>query len=124
MIDGYNKITLYDKNGKNDLSIEVNWNDSEEVKDCFALRLTLGDKQAIINRDDFFSLLMVLGDNKMQDKLIPSRSLKITKYYKQHRVMAKNDIRKGQQVIINCETDVPSLVREGYKFDLVKDSKS
>jgi hypothetical protein len=116
MIQEHNKAVIPDASGHNDLEVEMNWND----KTHDAVRIKLGDKEAIIKIDDLFGLAYTLASPEQQAELMPVRHTTVTKYFKQHVVKAKRDIKKGDQLIVNCEINVPTVVEDGLRRDIFK----
>jgi len=123
MIENHNKITIPDVNGKNDLTIEVNWSSVPEIQGCKMFKVEINGQYGIIKAEDLFAILFALGSEEVKEKLMPVRSTTITKYYKQHRVVAKKDIKRGEELVVNCSINVPSVVREGFKFEIANKNK-
>jgi hypothetical protein len=71
-----------------------------------------GNKCTVM-KNDLYAFVFMIGDPEQQSELVPVRKTTITKYVRQHRVIAKKDIRKGEEIVVNCEIDVPTVVEEG-----------
>ena len=109
MIEGYNEATLYDKNKKNNVVCKVNWAPNE----VSTIKMSIGDKEAIIPIAELVGLLLSIGTDEQKDSLMPVRKTEMRKYVRQHRIMAKKNIKKGEFIVVNCEIDVPLTVTEG-----------
>jgi len=79
------------------------------------LEVCVGKNCSVINRKDLYGLTFVLGDNETQDALMPARQTVVRKYVKQHRVKVKKDVKAGEELVVNCETDIPLTVEEGLR---------
>ena len=102
MIQQHRKLSLQDLSGRgNDVSFEVNWNDSKLVKDSKYIRIQVGDsyleQEAIISKEHLFTLLLLLGDDKQQDKLVKSSTylVPVKNYQTVVNVKCIKDMRKG-----------------------------
>lgn len=110
MIDSPQVISLPAVEGKT-LQIRANQTDNwSEV-----LEFKIGDEVSLIKKRDLYGIMFVFADEETQEQLMPVRHTTIRKYIKQHRVRAKKDIKAGEEVVINCEVDVPLTVEEGFK---------
>ena len=71
MIKEHRRLNVQDlSNRGNDMSLEINWNNSKDVKNCKYIRVRLGEgPEAIVKRDHLFELLMLLADDKQQDRM-------------------------------------------------------
>ena len=116
MIEGQNKVSFPDSLGGKDVILEINWSPFSDG----LVRITIGDKKAVIKREDLFGLMFVIATNEQQDNLTPVRNTKITKYFKQHRVKVKKNLGKGDELVVNCEISVPTIVEEGLKGTFLK----
>lgn len=71
-----------------------------------------GNKCAV-EKKDLYAFVFMVCNPEQQSELMPVRKTTITKYVRQHRVVAKKDIKKGEEIVVNCEIDVPTVVEEG-----------
>lgn len=122
MLESQNKVTIPDLHNNHDLAIEINQNQS--AKDLRVLRVTMGETTAYVKYEDLYALLFVMGTPDEQMDLMPVRQTTINKMVKQHKVIAKKDIKKGEFIIVNCSTDVPTTIVEGLRGILSKEKKS
>lgn len=73
MISEHNKFRLGTPEAG--VSLEVNWTDSEEVRDCKRIRVHIPkskeDKSFVIKKEELNAILFVLGNKEEQMKMIP-----------------------------------------------------
>lgn len=119
MLQEHNKAVIPDLNGKHDVGLEVNWRtDLDRV-----VRISLGDKEAVIPMRELYGFVFVAADAEQQMEMLPVRKTTITKYVRQHKVKAKEAIRPGQELVVNCEIDVPTIVQDGLRKDIFGNKK-
>ena len=114
MLEGQNRVTIPDLNNKNDLEMEVNWSPSTND----AIKVKLGGCEAVIKRKDLFGFMFVVATPEQQEMLMPVRKTTMTTYNRQHKVVAKRQIEKGQELVVNCQISVPTIVEEGLRQDI------
>lgn len=113
MIKHYEKFQLIDESGKNNLIIEVNWNDNPKQNECKLLKLTYPDgKQAFVKKEYLNSLLFVIGTPEEQIKMVPQKLTTVRKYTTVLGITAKQDIKKGEQIKCAVEIDLPAVVSD------------
>lgn len=83
---------------------EVNYSDNENVNKCQVVRIKFDEKEFEIKRDELTTLLMVIGSEVDQKKLLP---LKLNKIKKVERLLvfdykASKDYKKGETVTIRA----------------------
>ena len=120
MLESHNKVNIPDLHGKNDVEIEINSNKASQ--EGRVLRVRIGENTAYINYKDLYGLVWVMGNEEEQDNLMPVRSTTMRTFFKQHRVIAKKDIKKGEFIVVNCKMDVPTTITEGLKGLMGKDN--
>jgi hypothetical protein len=116
MIKERNKVTLPDCSGKNDMEVEMNV--SESTSD--AVKVTIAGKSAFIKIEDLYGMIFVLCDPEQQMNMMPVRHTTIRKLVRWHTVEVKKDMRKGERLVVKCETDVPMTVEEGLRADVFR----
>ena len=87
------------------------------------VRLTFKGESTKIKMDDLFGFVFVAVDSEKQTDLIPVRHTTVTKYVKQHTIQVKKDMKNGEQIVVNCEIDVPTTVVDALKGTPFKQSK-
>ena len=98
------------------LHIEVNW--SASVTPCKVIRVTMTDERggdprvAHIEREDLYAMLMLFGDEKQQEELIPVQHAEVRAITRMLRITAKKDIRKGETINFPYTYYVPSGIYE------------
>lgn len=109
MLQEHNKCFLPDQsNNRNDLGIEI-FPDKDEVK------ITLKENKTWIKIQDLYALVFVLVDAEKKEEMMPMKQTTIKKYIRQHRVRLKNDLKRGQEMVVNCVIDVPETVEYHIK---------
>jgi len=103
------RIVIPDKGGKNDITIDVNWNpEDKESNDCKVLKLTYPDKKtAFIDRDKLMSFLFMVGTPDQQRDLIPQTLTMVREYQTVIGIKATKDIRKGEDIVVPVKFDIP-----------------
>ncbi len=86
----------------NDIICDINWN--KHVRGQF-IKITMGDRVAVVKKDHLFGIMFMLGDEGQQQKLIDKYTKKypVTKFFKMIGVTTTKDIRKGEMVNIPIE---------------------
>jgi len=105
MIKGHRKLSIQDlANRGNDVSLEVNWNDTTDIKGCQYIKLQVGldGEEAVIKRDHLFEVLMLMADEKQQERMVGNYMTyqKVKNYSTTVGIMVKNAVEKGQVVQI------------------------
>jgi len=117
MMEGHEKAIYRDLSSRhNDLSMEVNWN----TESGDTVRLTIGDKLAVIKYEDLFSFVFLNGSVEQKADMLPTTQTVVTKFKKIHIVEAKKNITKGEKIKVRCEIDVPTTVVQALKGDVAK----
>ena len=105
------KIVLSDILGRgNEVILETNWNSL--VKNSKFIKITIDDKELIVDKDQLFTVLFMISDEDQQTKMVG-------KFFKQYSVRHENhlvaittnkEIKKGETInvpvalTINMET--------------------
>ena len=111
-----NVATLNDKNGRNNIEVEVN--KGGEIKDYVEFRVKERDGEWIksyIKISDLYGLIWLLVDEESQQELMPIRQTEVRIYERQHRIKLKKDMKKGEIVVANCLVEVPLRVEENIR---------
>lgn len=103
-------ISDYTKFEHENLVIEVNWN--EAVKPCKYIRFSLGGKEVVINREDFYAMMMIFGDDDQKEKLIPVVETNVRAITRLLKVRAKKDMKKGEIMAFPYTYFIPAAVYE------------
>lgn len=118
LFEEYNKATLRDVSSRgNDIEAEINFDKRSDV-----VKLTLGDKQAVIPTRELHALVWAIADEEQRDRLIPVKQTRIGKIMKTHKVKVIKDIRKGEFLNVRCETNIPLEMMKSY-WGETKDQK-
>lgn len=100
MIDEHRVLNLEGEDGI--IEVEINWN--ETVSGCRMLKLSFNGEEVIVDRDRLVSLLMLIGTESDQKKMMP---MKLTRIRKMERMLtfsfnASKDYRKGEPITIKA----------------------
>lgn len=117
MIDDSQKIEIPSKTGGKGVQLELNWNSSVSPTD---VRVTMGEESAVVDLKDLYFFVFTAGTAEMQDNLMPVRQTQVYKLIKQHRIVAKKNIKPGEMIIANCEVDIPVSVVDTLRGELFK----
>ena len=101
--------------------MEIEMNVSESTTDT--VKITIAGKSSFIKIEDLYGLVFVMCDPEQQMDMMPVRHTTIRKLVRWHTVEVKKDMRKGERLIVKCETDVPMTVEEGLRADVFKKRK-
>lgn len=81
------------------------------VQDIVVIRV--GTEESIVNMKDLYQFVFQCSDENDQMGLIPHRKEEVRKFKKQHVVRAQKDIKKGDEMVVNCEVDIAETVVKG-----------
>lgn len=109
MLKEYNVIKFPNLGGDN-VEMEINFNSETD-----AIRVKVGDKTGIISKQDIYPVIFVIADPENQSKLMPVQKTEIRKYIKQHRVKLLKNMKKGEEMVVNCEVDVPLTIEQNLR---------
>lgn len=98
------------------LTAEVNW--TEAVTPCKSVKFTLDDKEEVVELKDLYSLLMLFGNDYMQDQLIPVKRTEMVLIERLLHVRAKKDLKAGDLITVPYQY---SINREAYDL-LIKEN--
>lgn len=118
MIEEYDQAKIEDLRKRNNVTLEVNFSSDTDLKET--VKIEIGGKEAIIPIKYLYSFVFMVANHEQQDNLLPIRHTLVRKIVKQHRIMAKKNIKKGEYVVARCETNVPVEIWEGLKGMLGK----
>lgn len=108
----HNTATLEDQSdGKHEIELDVNWD--KDIKDM--IKLTFDDKIAYVRKSDLFAFMFVLATPEQQEALIPVRRDEVKAYDRQHRVELLKDMKKGEELVVNCKIHVPTIIDEAIR---------
>lgn len=118
MMEEYDQMKIEDLRGRHDVKLEVNFSGNSELKET--VKIEIGGEEAVIPIKYLYSFVFMVANHEQQDNLMPIKQTLIRKIVKQHRIMAKKNIKKGEYVVARCETNVPVEIWEGLKGMLGK----
>ena len=116
MMIGNNIAILTDKNGRNDIQVEINKNDKQQDFVEFKVKDEHGKWiKSYIDIKSLYGMIFMLVDKEQQQELMPVRQTQVRIYERQHRIKLKKDMKKGEIVIANCIIEVPVRVEENIR---------
>lgn len=95
------KLVVGDVSGRSkDVVFEVNWNKFSKKRGF--IKISIGDKTAVVDRQQLWGVLFMLGSAAEQEKLVSPfmKQTVVSNYYKVIGVTASKDIRKGEMINI------------------------
>ncbi len=98
------KLLVEDLSGRGENVIfQINWN--KLVKNKGYIKIQIGDKQAVVDREHLWSILFMLGSEKEQDKLVSPfiKQTSVKKFFKMIGITTNRTIGKGEMINIPIE---------------------
>lgn len=108
MLTEHNEVKFKDTKGKNDVLCEINLPD----ENMNTIKMTMGGLTSFIKIKDFYTVCLMLVKGKQIERLFPIHERKVKKYKRQIKLIAQKDIKKGEQIIVTYEVDVPQVIKE------------
>lgn len=114
MLEDFNKFLLKDQSGKNDLTVEVNWNPKDELtNECKIVKIKLPNgKESFVSKDDLNAMLFIIGTRAERTKMLPITINKSKWYETVLSLKATKDIAKGEQITFPIKLSLPDERRE------------
>lgn len=108
-----------------DVVFQINWNGYARKRGL--IKIIMGDKEAVIQRDHLFSILFMLGSEEEQDRIISPfmKQTIVEKFTKMIGITAQKDVKKGEflnvllEFTYNPETK-KIIIGKGSNHGLVK----
>lgn len=100
----YEEFWWKDYKNDHDVKVAVNWNSA--VMPQKALRLSWRDKKGndqelILDREEVQTIMFLLSPTEDEDKYLRSRTQELKRNRHQFKVKARQDIRRGDEIVIN-----------------------
>jgi len=111
MLKDNNVITFQDKKKKNNVECEINI--PGQYRDV--IRMKIGENESYIKIKDFYGVVLMLVKGNQLDSIIPDKERKVKKYKRQFKMIAKKDIKKGEEIICTYEVDIPRVITDNYE---------
>ena len=117
MLEGHEKAIYRDMSAaRNDVGFEVHWNQGTDD----TVRITIGDKSAVIPYASLYGFVFINSEGEDMNNLMPVKQTVVKHLRKQHRVTVQRNIKRGEQLVVNCEIDIPVAIIQALKGDLGK----
>ncbi len=113
MISEFREFNLADK-----VKMRVNWNGSEDVKDCKKIQFVIGEKgkeqSFYIERDELVNFMVLMGSNQNIQDLTPVKLTKVKRYETilEFKWKASRNIKKDETILIRAPHIVSLPVSE------------
>jgi len=109
-----------------ELEIDFNW--SDEVIPCKEVKITLGNKEVIISRDKFATLMAIFADDKQMEDIIQTEKTDFVSITRMLRIKTQKDLKAEESIVFPYtywipRTEYEKLKEEGEMVKLVEDSK-
>ena len=114
MLLDYQKAKIKDLYGKETgIELEVNWNPGDEnTNECKIIKLTYGNKDFYIKKEEFFAFLWLIGSSTEHMKMVPQK-IRRTKWYETViSVKALKDVKKGDNLTFPIKLTLPTTEEE------------
>lgn len=108
MIKGVKKLTLHDLITQTEVPVEIDNDGNVQFSD-----FTLEPKEIV-------TLALLVASPQFQEHLIKSHEEIVRPYKKQHVVKVQKDMKVGEEIVVNCQVNIPLMVEEKIKEDLKK----
>jgi len=94
-------LSLQDMAGRGEeILFETNWN--SKVQQNKYIKVMLGDKEIILSQDQLYSILFIIGNEKLQDRAISRFTTQTPIRSELHRIAitTTRDIKQGEEITI------------------------
>ena len=108
MISEYTAFSL----GK--MKVEVNFNEASQP--CKVIKFTMDGKEELVDRADFYAMMMMFADPQQMVDLIPVKETVVRAVTRLLKVRAKKDIKKGETIAVPYTHYIPQGEYERVKF--------
>lgn len=103
---------IQDKATFNFNGVKIDANYSVKSKPCKTMRITIGEEVGYISREDLFALMVLFADEKQIADCVKAKPFKTIK--KMIKVKAKQDFKKGDDIIFPINYEVTPEVADAY----------
>ncbi len=103
-------ISDYTEFSKDGLTVVVNWN--EAVTPCKVIKFIIDGKERLIERDDFYAMMMLFGDEKQQTDLIPVQQTQVRAIRRLLKIRVQKPMRAGEVIVVPHTYFVPEKTYE------------
>ncbi|MFA6355390.1 MAG: hypothetical protein WCW65_03125 [Candidatus Paceibacterota bacterium] len=108
-----------------ELEIDFNW--SEEVIPCKEVKITLGDKEVILTREKFSTLMAIFADDKQMEDIIQTQKTDFVSITRMLRIKTTKDLKAEESIVFPYtywipRTEYEKLKEDGEMVRLVEDN--
>jgi hypothetical protein len=109
-----------------DLTIDFNW--EESVIPCKKVRIKIGNKEVIISREEFSTLMAVFADDQQLEDMFQTQKADFVSIERMLRIKTHKDLKAEESLIFPYTYWIPrveydKLKEEGEMVKLVENSK-
>lgn len=111
MLKNKNTVKLKDLEGKNKVIVDINFRETDPE----VVKITMGDKFAVVDRKELFGVALVLGKPQEYEELLDSsqkKEVEVVNHTRAITVKATKDIKAGEEVVFNIQYEVPKRIIE------------
>lgn len=112
MIKGIKQLTLHDSLDGRILKVDIQDNGDVYIP---SIDFKIPAKEIV-------SLAFFVAKPEFQDHLVHTYEQIVRPYKKQHVVRVKQAMKKGEEIVVNCEVNIPLMVENKIKEELQKDA--
>lgn len=106
----------------------MNW--SKEVTPCRKIRIRIGKKEAIISREDFYSMAWMFGGEKQHERMVSVKKTEMVPITRMLTIKAVKSLKKGETIAAPYTYLIPKNLRDRLvkekpsKYKIPKDKLS
>ena len=111
---------------KENLKIDFNW--EESVTPCKSIKIKLGDKEILLSREEFSTLMAVFADDQQMEDILQTKRTDFVSIERMLRIKTHKDLKAEESIVFPYtywipRSDYEKLKADGEMVKLVKDSK-
>lgn len=115
MIKKHAKAEILDKSSVDEyVSFEINF----DKKFPNTVKISMEGNKAIIDIQKLWEFVYTVVTPDLADKIVPVRTEEREVFSKQHYVKVQKDLKVGDTLVVNCQTDVRKEVADAMRRDL------
>lgn len=115
MIKKHAKAEIEDiSNPEKKLGLEINFS----LDSSGQVKLTLNEEEIVVDMQKLWEFVYTVVTPDLADKIVPVRTEEREVFSKQHYVKVQKDLKVGDTLVVNCQTDVRKEVADAMRRDL------
>ena len=100
---------------KENLKISLNW--SDEVIPCKSVKIKLGDKEILLSREEFSTLMAVFADDQQMEDILQTKRTDFVSIERMLKLKATKDTKEGEYLVFPYTYWIPRSDYEKLKVD-------